>query len=150
VLSVVFVAGCATDPRTVIGEQCELTSECEAPLVCRLSRCRRECVSSRDCALGLRCVIAPEDGLGVCLLPDERSCALDSDCPGELACLDESCTNQCVPETDGGAFSRDCPSGARCLDGNCVEPDVPLCVYPSDCTFPFVCAIDGSQRHRSS
>lgn len=34
------------------GSECELTSDCDAPLVCRIGRCRRECATSRDCAAG--------------------------------------------------------------------------------------------------
>jgi len=134
-LAALGAAGCTSDSelRLSLGSQCELTSECEAPLVCRLERCRRECVSTRDCALGLRCVKAP-DGLGVCQLPEERVCALDSECVPPLVCRTETCINECADD-------RDCVAGQRCDEdtSSCVEVSDRLCVYNSDCLEPYVC-----------
>ena len=130
VLAVLFASGCV-EPRETLGGQCELSSDCDAPLVCRLERCRKECLTSRDCALGLRCLVA-NDGLGVCQLPEEATCDLDSDCIDPLVCISEGCTNECASE-------RDCVPGASCIEGRCVEPVPDLCLYPSDCPFPLVC-----------
>lgn len=130
-------AGCtSSDARLSLGSQCELTSECEAPLVCRLERCRKECVSTRDCALGLRCVKA-QDGLGVCQLPDEATCVRNSECPVGLVCRMEECTNPCEED-------RDCAAGQRCADDGeggtaCVEQAEELCIWDSDCPEPLVC-----------
>ena len=38
--------GCGLARRHVIGGQCELTNECDTPLVCRLAHCRNECANS--------------------------------------------------------------------------------------------------------
>jgi len=136
-VTVMAAAGCVSDDaRLSLGAQCELTSECEAPLVCRLERCRKECVSTRDCALGLRCVKA-QDGLGVCQLPDEAMCLLDSECVPPLVCRTETCTNECAED-------RDCVAGQRCADDGeggmaCVEQAEELCIYDSDCPEPLVC-----------
>ncbi len=137
------LAACVgTEPRLTLGAQCDLSSECEAPLVCRLDRCRRECVSTRDCGLGLRCVRA-QDGLGVCQLPEERTCVRNSECPAGLVCRAETCTNEC-------AADRDCAAGQRCetdAEGaSCVEVSPHLCVYNTDCPEPLVC--DSRQQCR--
>ena len=133
--ALLLAAGCVSDgaTRLSLGGQCELSSECQAPLVCRLERCRRECISTRDCALGLRCVKA-EDGLGVCQLPEERTCALDSECVPPLVCRTESCVNDCADD-------RDCPAAQRCdaETSSCVEINESLCTYHSDCPEPYVC-----------
>ena len=141
ILLAASAAGCSDDPPRVVGETCELSSECDDPLVCRLDRCRRECVTFRDCAAGLRCVL-DSDGRGACLLPEELSCALTSECRERhpsLVCAEGVCTNECVED-------RDCPSGAACItgaDGNaCVEPVTDLCVYDTECEPPYSCAED--------
>lgn len=133
----VSASGCVLEPRHTLGEQCALNSECQAPLVCRLSRCRNECLSTRDCGLGLRCVLAP-DGLGVCQLPDETECGGDAECPESLTCsMDVGCTNACDDAGDG------CVAGAACVtaDGKqlCSEAVAGGCVYNSDCDVPMVC-----------
>lgn len=136
------IAGCADDHvRLTAGGACELASECAAPLTCRLSRCRNECVSSRDCAAGLTCV-QDNDGLGGCLLPEESHCALNSECPTGLICVSTKCTNPCAED-------RDCVTGATCDmadDGTrvCVEPPVVRCALNSDCEYPLVC--DANQQ----
>ena len=129
----VFSAGCIA-PGKLLGDQCDLTSECDAPLVCGLGRCRNECAATRDCPLGLRCVRASNE-LGVCLLEDETDCELNSHCPTSLACLMMQCTNECRDEDD-------CVAGARCHEGNCVELADERCVYPSNCPYPLTC-LDG-------
>jgi len=135
-VAALVTSGCTEEPRKLLGDQCELSSECDAPLICRLGRCRNECVGSRDCGLGLRCVRA-QDGLGVCLLPDESECERTSDCPEPLICNEEECINECAED-------RDCPLGARCVeqDGSraCIELAEERCVYDSSCPFPLICA----------
>lgn len=129
VAGLILLSGCSGEaPKRVTGQTCELTSECAEPLVCRLSRCRRECVTFRDCAAGAECVL-DEDGRGACLIDEEVRCALDSEC-GDVAvglvCRDARCTNECVED-------RDCPSGAMCVSNACAVPDRMLCLYNSDC-----------------
>jgi hypothetical protein len=126
--------GCVVEPRRTLGGQCDLTSECQAPLVCRYSYCRRECLSSRDCGLGLRCLLA-EDGLGVCQLPEEKRCSINSDCVEGLYCTSGECTNACVTD-------RDCLNGICVSTGgftSCEFPEQAHCEYDSECTDPMVC-----------
>lgn len=134
------ITGCTeVGLRLPIGGQCELTSECEAPLICRLGRCRKECLASRDCALGLRCVLAP-DGVGVCQLPEETDCELSSECPESLFCASGQCVNEC-------ADARDCPGGDYCDEmSRCATESGEPCVYNSECDpYPLVCELEQCQ-----
>jgi hypothetical protein len=136
-----LAAGCGIDSRFALGSQCSLSSECDAPLVCRLERCRKQCAASRDCAAGLRCLVA-QDGSGVCQLEEETTCLLDEDCPSTLICNPNNmqCGNECEPEEEGSSASRDCPSGELCVDSRCIPPtDEPDCILTSDCDPPLIC-----------
>jgi len=122
--------GCSDTPRLSTGEQCVRTSDCEEPLVCSFSRCRRQCDSIRDCALGQDCVL-DSSGLGSC--QDER-CMRTSDCDPLLVCLNMRCTNACRED-------RDCLEGKICVTDptsgeSACEAPVPVCVYNSDCGGP--------------
>lgn len=138
-LAATLLAGCDR-PSPTIGVECTLNSDCGDPLVCRIERCRRQCVSSRDCGADLLCLMPSELG-GVCQLPDERECALTSDCREPFVCRFGTCTTACEED-------RDCASGARCeydeeAEGNaCTEPSRTACVYDSDCPAPYVCNDD--------
>lgn len=130
-------------PALSSGADCVLNSDCAEPLVCRLERCRRQCVDSRDCSAGLRCLQLPdadEQLGGACQLPDESECTLTSECPDGLVCRLETCTTECVED-------RDCPPGATCEPDEsganaCVEPLAELCIYDSDCPAGHVCTDD--------
>jgi hypothetical protein len=133
VLLATAAGGCVAPTRSVLGDQCELNSDCEAPLVCGLGRCRKECLASRDCGLGLRCILLQDPTLGVCQLEAETTCTLDSDCAPPLVCTDIGCMNECAED-------RDCAAGQVCSDqGRCAEVVDELCVYTSDCPYPLVC-----------
>ncbi len=126
------LVGCVGAGKQAAGEACGLNSECAAPLVCRLTRCRTECFETRDCPLGAGCV-ADEEGFGVCLLVDETECAQDGDCLPHLVCLDAQCVNECAED-------RDCPPGTVCREGGCEDPGRAMrCVYDEQCLAPFVC-----------
>lgn len=138
----VLTWGCSR-PTIQPGDDCELNTQCSAPLVCRLGRCRVECRASRDCAPGLECV-RDEDSLGACQIRDETDCSLSSDCPSSLVCLFRHCTNACQTDVD-------CPPGALCeadeagllgcRDGANME-----CTHNSGCPEPYICARDGRCR----
>jgi len=144
---------CSLDEPLALGDQCELTSECDAPLVCRIARCRKECATSRDCAAGLLCV-RDQNGDGACQLPAEKHCALASDCPAPLICAMGECRNECVmdvdctpgqacvvsPGSDGGAPVACSGTGAGCGCYDLSE-DRP-CVYSTECPTGLVCASD--------
>jgi len=134
-LALVLVSGCsAVEPLSVIGDQCDVNSECEAPLICALGRCRKECEAQRDCALGLRCLKLPAPSTnGVCQLPDETGCERPSDCQEPLVCfMPAGCMLECVEDGD-------CAAGESCVSGECIQPEVPLCGYDSDCPYPQIC-----------
>ena len=97
---------CGGDDTVSLGAQCELNSDCEEPLVCRLERCRNACAEDRDCAAGLACV-QNNEGLGACQIPEERDCAGPGDCVSPLACVAGVCRNTC-----GGTSV--CLTGATC------------------------------------
>ncbi|HJL14313.1 MAG TPA: hypothetical protein RMH99_01585 [Sandaracinaceae bacterium LLY-WYZ-13_1] len=140
----VLAAGCSVEARRTLGEQCELNSECNTPLVCGLGRCHVACVTDRDCPFGARCV-ETNQRQGMCLLPDESTCVQDGDCPSTLVCRNERCVNECEE-------SRDCPAGSICTEDEAGRPscepvgDEP-CVRHSDCEAPRVCGLD--QRCRA-
>jgi hypothetical protein len=133
------LTGCER-PSVNVGSACSLNTECDAPLVCELGRCRRQCVDSRDCAAGLLCLSVGEMG-GACQIDDEADCALSSDCGEHLACRFETCTTECADD-------RDCPPGASCkmdteaMSLACVEAVPELCIYNSDCPEGLVCNED--------
>lgn len=147
-----LVPACVPSPYGIsLGGECELNSDCDPPLVCRLGYCRRECSTSRDCAAGLDC-LKDAAGLGACQLPMETSCALDSQCQLPLVCTMGECTNACGACTVPGPC-RDCPAGAQCVadvDGalGCFDPSSRTCVYSSECGTDgeFVCADDARCR----
>lgn len=140
---------CSSDPPLRLsGESCELNSDCSTPYVCRLSKCRMECATSRDCSAGLNCLL-DENHLGACQLPVETHCVLASDCAAGLVCNNASCTNVC--ETD-----VDCAAGAQCKTeapntaAACVDTATVSCITNSDCAdsrMPdLACARDGQCR----
>lgn len=120
VAALVAVVGCA--PRLSLGTPCASSSDCDEPLVCRLGRCRVECVSQRDCTLGALCLL---DGTnqGSCRLPEEVACTSSSTCPAPSMCIDGACANACTTVAE-------CPANSRCEAGldrlaRCVRDDLP-------------------------
>jgi len=151
-LAVSLAYGCGERP-TFRGGGCELNSECDAPLVCGFGRCRQECRTEVDCALGLDCFGDVASGLGYCQLPDELNCTRNSDCAtncgpgtdceGKIVCRAGECGQACVED-------RDCVEGSVCVEEEAVltcEPlSTELCVYNSDCALGLIC--DPYQRCR--
>ncbi len=143
-LSTIVVAaittGCADQPRALVGEGCELSSQCAVPLVCRFGACREECRESRDCRAGLLC-LKDQAGFGVCQVEGEHECDLTSQCPDGLVCRFESCTTECLSD-------RDCVNGLICdvvdVDERaCRDPTEDECRLNSDCANPLhICARD--------
>lgn len=131
-------AGCTSAGRS-LGAQCNINSDCQDPLVCELTRCRRACDVDRDCVPPAYCILGSETGIGSCALEDELRCALDSDCPTGNVCRLGTCTVECVED-------RDCPPGAFCNtdDGDpfCERPEPTGCLYDSECPAPLVCGPD--------
>ncbi|MEM9190979.1 MAG: hypothetical protein AAGF12_17470, partial [Myxococcota bacterium] len=116
------VTGCFADGFE-LGAQCDLTSDCQRPLVCRLERCRVQCKKDVDCPRGTHCV-SDNDGLGSCLVPDETMCDTNSPCPPGTTCaveLDRLCRVPCMND-DPCLPSQACMSGF-CFDVPEDEPD---------------------------
>lgn len=132
-LALVFGA-CSTEPR-VLGDKCSASSDCDAPLVCRLERCRVECVNVRDCPFGLTC-LRDQHGNASCEVESEAGCVTDADCPASLACDGGECTNRCgsTMPCAGGLICRSSLVCADTEDGPCG----PACTG-MDCT---VCGDD--------
>lgn len=112
-----LVVACEATPT--LGAQCVRNTECTAPLVCQLGRCRAECRENRDCPIGARCLL-DATGAGACSL-DVDVCTSAVACPGGLACIDGKCANLCDSIVQ-------CPSDARCASGSdgrtsCVRVD---------------------------
>lgn len=130
--------------RLGTGKRCERNSECGAPLVCRLARCRRECNTTRDCGTGLTCLF-DATGIGSCQLPAETSCTRASDCVAPLVCRFTQCVNVCNEDID-------CPAGSSCMadsDGanGCVDSSGRPCVRHEECAATGqTCALDGRCR----
>ena len=118
---VLALQGCVTRPT--LGQQCDLNTGCDTPLVCRYGRCRVECADLRDCPVGALCVEG--DPTGSCRLPDEDTCERTSDCADGLVCHAGECTIECAED-------RDC-MGAQCIDAHCVDRTMQACVRTSDC-----------------
>lgn len=150
-------AGCSSstvdeDVRlSVLGQHCLINSDCNDPLVCAFEACHAECVKSRDCDGGARCVAAARP-YKVCLLDEERRCERKSDCPDGLDCgVDGECRDTC-------ATANDCVEDQLCVSGTCADADeldengqlTPKpgassgsegspCVYVSDCSAALLC-----------
>ena len=152
-LAALVLTACVSSPYGLsLGTRCELNSDCDAPLVCRIGYCRNECSTARDCGAGLDCV-QDNEMLGACQLPVEKTCTNNSQCPEPLVCTMGECSNACGSCAAPGPC-RDCPPGAECvLDGDgelgCFDPSTRSCVYSSECaasSSEFVCAFDGRCR----
>lgn len=137
--------------QTELGDSCLVNSDCTAPTVCAFKACHAECVSSRDCDDGARCVAASRP-YKVCQLEQERQCERTADCAEGLVCgIDGECRDQC--QTDGQCVEdQKCVSGT-CADANELDDDGQLtpakgttrgaegspCVYVSDCSEALLC-----------
>ena len=147
-LFAVLALGCAERVAPVFGEKCEINTDCASPLGCKYGSCRRICLESRDCGAGLRCLIDRGETSGVCQLPEEATCTLNSECPPGFDCVHATCTLECVEDEDcsvpGSLCIEEVVDGTPTGIFGCKEPLSELCVYDSDCPAPYVCAFDGS------
>jgi hypothetical protein len=119
-LAVVLLAAACSDNSSTVspvsGGNCVLASDCQSPLVCTAGRCHVQCVESRDCDFGQRCVQMGTSS--VCQLQVEAHCTYNSDCASPLVCaVDLQCRNQCQAD-------RDCTKGQVCtpISKVCAEP----------------------------
>jgi hypothetical protein len=110
-------------------QACALNSDCTAPLICAIGRCRQQCMSSRDCSGG-DCVTDVTMTHAVCQPPAEKNtpCETQTDCPSPLACAsDYRCRNLC--DTDAscnvlGITGRLCAKDANGIHYCANAPEV--------------------------
>lgn len=124
VLVVIGPTGCGSSGKKPLpGAMCVMNSECNNPLSCTYGRCHVTCLEPRDCDPGQQCV-GPR-GEGVCILPEEETCGLNSDCPGALFCaIDLKCRTQCQTEKDCTTETQRCvPSVSDVNVKVCAEPE---------------------------
>jgi hypothetical protein len=111
-------SGCDSSKAQLAGlaQGCSLNSDCTSPLVCVFSLCHNQCIETRDCPPGERCVSVGVDS-NICELPGESSCTNGATCPNGLVCAaDNQCRNGC------GA-AQACPvEGQSCVAGACYDP----------------------------
>jgi hypothetical protein len=111
-------SGCGNSKSQLatLAQGCSLNTDCQSPLVCVFSLCHNQCIESRDCPPGERCVSVGVDS-NVCQLPGEASCTTGATCPTGLVCAaDNQCRNGC-------SATQACPvAGQSCLAGACYDP----------------------------
>ncbi len=125
---------------------CQLHSDCPAPLQCIYQRCRNGCEMDSDCPRGSFCVTDEATGGRGCRV-DLGECQVNSDCTEggvlNLVCAaDLYCRPQCRVDWD-------CPGGQECReDQTCAEPpppDIPLPQLPAMAAGRYnTCAINAS------
>ncbi len=132
---------CASRPQLTLGSECELSTQCATPYICRLGHCREECRVNRDCSATEVC-LRDEQGLGACSLAVVDSCVLSSECEASLVCLMGRCSEPCASDVD-------CPAGAVCVEGTgCRDGAMVECELNTDCVAPLICAPDGLCREQ--
>src|SRR5688572_30433956 len=95
VLGLAFVDGCGSSDKPPAGKPCQLNSECNNPLACTFGKCHNQCVVSRDCPAGQRCVKVAAGN--VCQLEEEKRCPSGTACMAPLICaIDIQCRNNCT------------------------------------------------------
>jgi hypothetical protein len=113
VLGLVFAAGCGGSGNPPTGKACVMNTDCNNPLACTFGKCHVQCIETRDCQVGQRCVKAV--GGNVCQLDEEKRCPPSGACMQPLICaIDLQCRNNCTSATD-------CPVNQLCASGSCAE-----------------------------
>jgi hypothetical protein len=118
-LFALFLLAC--EAPASIGATCNATSNCASPLVCRLGRCRGECVENRDCPIGARCLLDQADQGSCSVDVDDRCESGGQACPTGLICVGDQCANSCEGDTD-------CPADGLCRVAD--TTDVRFCFAP--------------------
>lgn len=135
------------DPVTkAVSEGCLLPTDCTDPLACVFRRCHQQCLADRDCPSQQICSGALAPKKGICLFPEEITCARNSDCEYPLVCDRKGhCNQQCVTSADC-LVSQVCAAGS-CVDKEAAPPDGGVapgkegetCALASDCSAGLVC-----------
>jgi hypothetical protein len=121
IMAVGVLAGCggSSGNKPNPTPRCALPSDCTGALTCIQGFCVNQCVQSKDCPAGQRCIPASESAVGnSCQPPERTTCSYTSDCTRPLVCgIDQQCRAQCQSDID-------CPSGQRCTASTklCADP----------------------------
>lgn len=104
-----------------VGQPCAYSSDCPGTLVCILGECTVECITDKDCALGVACVAGRCGGTEP---PDAggeggsgKTCALDGECQDGVFCDGfEVCSGgHCAPGSPA------CDDHSACTTDTCTE-----------------------------
>jgi hypothetical protein len=145
VLSALAIAGCGgSDGGGAVAPtpRCVRPSDCSGALVCVQGYCVQQCVESKDCPSGQRCIRATEGS--TCQPPEKSTCIYTTECTQPLVCgIDQQCRAQCQGDLD-------CPSKQFCTPVSklCADPTVDKNIDPV--THDFIGAVDGGAKSDTS
>jgi Protein of unknown function (DUF1565) len=114
--------------------RCVRASDCSGALVCVQGFCVQQCVESKDCPSGERCIPATEGNS--CQPPEKSTCVYNTECTQPLVCgVDRQCRAQCQGDVD-------CPSKQFCtpISKLCADPTIDKNIDPL--THDFIGAVD--------
>jgi hypothetical protein len=112
-------------------------------LACIQGFCVEQCVESKDCPSGERCIAATGGTTNTCQPPETAKCTYTSQCTNPLVCgIDEQCRSQCQSDVD-------CPHGQKCTSNSklCADPTIDTNYDPA--TNDFIVAVDGGSPDSS-
>ena len=117
---VVAAAGCGSSDKPPAGKACLMNTDCNNPLSCTLGKCHVQCLDTRDCQPGQRCIKAATGN--VCQLEVEKNCPATGVCVQPLICAtDLQCRNNCTTAAECTPFQV-C-AGGTCAEATEVGPD---------------------------
>lgn len=122
---------------------CVRPSDCTGALACIQGYCVQQCVESKDCPSGERCI--PATGGNSCQPPEKTSCLYTSQCTDPLVCgVDLQCRSQCQLDVD-------CPKNQKCTSVSklCIDPTIDKASY-DPITNELKVALDGGTKIDSS
>jgi len=122
--------------------RCVRASDCTGALVCVQGYCVQQCVESKDCPSGQRCIPLAEGS--TCQPPEKSTCVYNTECTQPLVCgIDRQCRAQCQGDVD-------CPSKQFCtpMSKLCADPTIDKNIDPV--THDFVGAVDAGTKDGAS
>ena len=124
---------------------CVRPSDCTGALVCIQGYCVQQCVESKDCPSGERCIAGASASVGnSCQPPEKTSCSYNSQCDPLVCGVDLQCRSQCQADVD-------CPKGQKCTSVSklCADPTIDKNNY-DPVTNEFKTTLDAGTTHDSS
>ena len=112
----VRLSGISCSCGTAIIKECQLTTDCKNPFICKQNKCILECTTDANCTLGYAC------SNNKCV--PKPQCTSNTDCAKNQICISNICTDK--PECQSKV---DCTGSNKiCSNQKCVE-----CLVSSDC-----------------